>query len=135
MTDQVAVPGASGGAIPLADNWRRQMEDRHVVIIPIEIDAEREGSYLDAWQNAAELMATQPGFIRTYMFRTTVPGSRFPLVNVAEWESAAHWEEAMNVCPMLGQGMAVAHASNYRAIRTVLPATRQQLNSGGTETR
>ncbi|WP_257585860.1 MULTISPECIES: antibiotic biosynthesis monooxygenase family protein [unclassified Streptomyces] len=97
------------------------MEDRHVVIIPIEIDAEKESSYLDAWQGAAELMAAQPGFIRTYMFRTTVPGSRFSLVNVAEWESAAHWEEAMNVCPMLGQQMAVAHASNYRAIRTVLP--------------
>ncbi|CAK7283917.1 antibiotic biosynthesis monooxygenase family protein [Streptomyces misionensis] len=111
------------------------MEDRHVVIIPIEIDAEREGSYLDAWQNAAELMAAQPGFLRTYMFRTTVPRSRFPLVNVAEWESAAHWEEAMNVCPMLGQGMAVTHASNYRAIRTVLPAARQQLNSGGTKAR
>ncbi|MFF5404993.1 antibiotic biosynthesis monooxygenase [Streptomyces misionensis] len=97
------------------------MEDRHVVIIPIEIEADQESSYLDAWQGAAELMAAQPGFIRTYMFRTTVPGSRFSLVNVAEWESAAHWEEAMNVCPMLGQQMAVAHASNYRAIRTVLP--------------
>ncbi|MFJ4803969.1 rhodanese-like domain-containing protein [Streptomyces murinus] len=104
------------------------MENRHVVIIPIEIDEEKEASYLDAWQDAAEVMATQPGFLRTYMFRTIVPGSKFSLVNVAEWESTGHWEEAMNVCPMLGQQIAVVHASNYEAIRTVLPA--QDLSSG-----
>ncbi|WP_326808122.1 rhodanese-like domain-containing protein [Streptomyces sp. NBC_01186] len=106
------------------------MENRHVVIIPIEIDEERVSSYLDAWQGAAEVMAAQPGFIRTYMFRTIVPGSRFRLVNVAEWESTSHWEEAMNVCPMMGQQIAVAHASNYEAIRTVLPVTKQSLSPG-----
>ncbi|MFF4928621.1 rhodanese-like domain-containing protein [Streptomyces griseofuscus] len=104
------------------------MENRHVVIIPIEIDEEKEASYLAAWQDAAEVMAAQPGFIRTYMFRTIVPGSKFPLVNVAEWKSTRHWEEAMNVCPMTGQQIAVVHASNYEAIRTVLPA--QSLSSG-----
>ncbi|MFE4540891.1 rhodanese-like domain-containing protein [Streptomyces scopuliridis] len=104
------------------------MENRHVVIIPIEIDEEKESDYLDAWQDAAEVMAAQPGFIRTYMFRTIVPGSTFSLVNVAEWQSTAHWEEAMNVCPMMGQQIAVAHASNYEAIRTVLPT--RQLSSG-----
>ncbi|NDK24888.1 hypothetical protein FSY75_10480 [Streptomyces sp. TR1341] len=103
------------------------MENRHVVIIPIEIDEEEEASYLDAWQDAAEVMAAQPGFLRTYMFRTIVPGSKFSLVNVAEWESTGHWEEAMNVCPMMGQQIAVVHASNYEAIRTVLPA--QSLSS------
>ncbi|MFD7667824.1 rhodanese-like domain-containing protein [Streptomyces sp. NPDC059788] len=106
------------------------MENRHVVIIPIEIDEEKESAYLGAWQDAAEVMAAQPGFIRTYMFRTTVPGSTFRLVNVAEWESTAHWEEAMNVCPMSGQQIAVAHASNYEAVRTVLPVTPQGLSSG-----
>ncbi|MEU6960623.1 rhodanese-like domain-containing protein [Streptomyces chrestomyceticus] len=106
------------------------MEDRHVVIIPIEIDEEEESAYLDAWQHAAEVMAEQPGFIRTYMFRTIVPGSTFRLVNVAEWESTAHWEAAMNVCPMLGQQIAVAHASNYEAVRTVLPASPQSPGSG-----
>ncbi|MFE7120047.1 antibiotic biosynthesis monooxygenase family protein [Streptomyces sp. NPDC057654] len=105
------------------------MENRHVVIIPIEIDEERESAYLDAWQNAAEVMAAQPGFIRTYMFRTIISGSTFRLVNVAEWESTSHWDEAMNVCPMMGQQIAVAHASNYEAIRTVLPATGR--SSGG----
>jgi heme-degrading monooxygenase HmoA len=66
------------------------MENRHVIIIPIEIDKEKESAYLDAWQDAADVMAAQPGFIRTYMFRTIVPGSKFSLVNVAEWESTAH---------------------------------------------
>ncbi|MGP3939483.1 rhodanese-like domain-containing protein [Streptomyces sp. 6N106] len=101
------------------------MENHHVVIIPIEIDEENENAYLKMWQDAADLMAAQPGFIRTYMFRTVVPGSTFRLVNVAEWETASHWEEAMNVCPMLGQQVAVAHASNYEAIRTVVPVTEQ----------
>ncbi|ATL88495.1 hypothetical protein DNK48_01300 [Streptomyces malaysiensis subsp. malaysiensis] len=106
------------------------MENHHVVIIPTEIDEEKESAYLDTWQGAAAVMATQPGFIRTYMFRTIIPGSKFLLVNVAEWESTAHWEEAMNVCPMLEQQIAVAHASNYVAIRTVLPATQQGPGSG-----
>ncbi|MFE3824058.1 rhodanese-like domain-containing protein [Streptomyces sp. NPDC059092] len=101
------------------------------MIIPIEIDEEKESAYLDAWQDAAEVMAAQPGFIRTYMFRAIVPGSAFSLVNVAEWESTSHWEEAMNVCPMMGQRLAVAHASNYEAIRTVLPTTEQPLGGGG----
>ncbi|MEW1723158.1 rhodanese-like domain-containing protein [Streptomyces sp. NPDC093109] len=110
------------------------MENRHVVIIPIEIDEEKEGAYLAAWQVAAEVMAAQPGFLRTYMFRTIVPGSTFSLVNVAEWESAAHWEDAMNACPMMGQRIAVAHPSNYEVIRTVLPATEQGPGSGGGHT-
>ncbi|GAA3352625.1 hypothetical protein GCM10017744_002420 [Streptomyces antimycoticus] len=110
------------------------MENRHVVIIPIEIDEEKESAYLDAWRDAADVMAAQPGFIRTYMFRTIVPGSKFSLVNVAEWESTAHWEEAMNVCPMMGQQIAVAHASNYEAIWTVLPATKQGPGSGNGHT-
>ncbi|MEU5090584.1 rhodanese-like domain-containing protein [Streptomyces sp. NPDC021356] len=110
------------------------MENRHVVIIPIEIDEEKVSAYLDAWQGAADVMAAQPGFVRTYMFRTIVPGSKFLLVNVAEWESTAHWEEAMNVCPMLGQQIAVAHASNYEAIRTVLPAAQQGQGPGGGHT-
>ncbi|MEU2563274.1 antibiotic biosynthesis monooxygenase family protein [Streptomyces longispororuber] len=105
------------------------MENRHVVIIPIEVDEEKEAAYLAAWQDAAEVMAAQPGFLRTYMFRTIVPGSTFPLVNVAEWESTRHWEEAMNVCPMMGQQTAVVHASNYEVIRTVLPA--RSLSAGG----
>ncbi|MEU6347511.1 rhodanese-like domain-containing protein [Streptomyces sp. NPDC046977] len=110
------------------------MENRHVVIIPIEIDEEKEASYLAAWQDAAEVMAAQPGFLRTYMFRTIVPGSKFSLVNVAEWESTRHWEEAMNVCPMLGQQIAVAHASNYEAIRTVLPTQEPRPDEGHTPT-
>ncbi|GHE63717.1 hypothetical protein GCM10018785_35750 [Streptomyces longispororuber] len=108
------------------------MENRHVVIIPIEIDEEKEASYLAAWQDAAEVMAAQPGFLRTYMFRTIVPGSRFPLVNVAEWESTGHWEDAMKVCPMMGQQIAVVHASNYEAIRTVLPARGSSADDGRT---
>ncbi|GAA1672961.1 rhodanese-like domain-containing protein [Streptomyces yatensis] len=104
------------------------MENHHVVIIPIEIDEGNENAYLTMWQDAADLMAAQPGFLRTYMFRTVVPGSKFRLVNVAEWETASHWEEAMNVCPMLGQQVATAHASNYEAIRTVVPVTGHALS-------
>ncbi|MFJ1745527.1 antibiotic biosynthesis monooxygenase family protein [Streptomyces sp. NPDC088116] len=59
----------------LTEQRKQRREDRHVVIIPIEIDEERESSYLDAWQNAANVMAAQPGFIRTYMFRTIVDSS------------------------------------------------------------
>ncbi|MGW5866441.1 rhodanese-like domain-containing protein [Streptomyces sp. NPDC055239] len=75
------------------------MENHYFVIIPIEIDEDNDD-----------------------VFRSIIPGSRFRLVNVAEWESFTHWEEAMNVCPMLGQQLAVVHASGYEAIRTVLPA-------------
>ncbi|TVT44052.1 hypothetical protein FNH05_21860 [Amycolatopsis rhizosphaerae] len=106
------------------------MDNHYVVIIPIEIDDESEDAYLAMWQDGAELMAAQPGFVRASMFRTVVPGSRFTLVTVAEWETAGHWAEAMNVCPMLAQRTAVVHASGYEAIRTVLPRSEK----GGTRT-
>ncbi|WP_308311175.1 rhodanese-like domain-containing protein [Streptomyces sp. GbtcB6] len=106
------------------------MEDRYVVIIPIEIDDDTENEYLELWQDAADLMAAQPGFLRTYMFRTVTPESKFRLVNVAEWESVSYWAAAMEVCPMLSQQIAVVHAAGYEAIRTVLPAAEHMSGNG-----
>ncbi|MFD0446434.1 MULTISPECIES: hypothetical protein [Streptomyces violaceusniger group] len=38
-------------------------------------------------------------------------------------------------CPMMGQQIAVVHASNYEVIRTVLPATKPSPGSGDGHTR
>ena len=40
-------------------------------------------------------MRRQPGFISTKLHRAVVPGARFQLINVAEWESPAHFQAAV----------------------------------------
>jgi heme-degrading monooxygenase HmoA len=97
------------------------MENNYVVIIPTEVDEAHEEEYLSIWQSAADEMAKQPGFVRTFMFRTVLPDAEFRLVNVAEWKSMSEWQEGMNHCSMIDQKVGVVHWSGYEVIRTVVP--------------
>ncbi len=67
-----------------------------ILINAFEIQPGREDECLAFWEKAAEYMRRQPGFISTRLHRAIVPGARFPLINMAEWESAAHFEAAVN---------------------------------------
>lgn len=67
-----------------------------ILINAFEIPQGREEECLALWGKAADYMRRQPGFISTRLHRAIVPWARFTLVNVAEWESAKHFEEAIN---------------------------------------
>ena len=46
------------------------------------------------WQNAADFMKTQPGYISTALHQAILPDAKFHLVNVAKWESAEAYQNA-----------------------------------------
>lgn len=67
-----------------------------ILINPFEVPKEKEDEALAFWERAAEYMRKQPGFLSTRLHRAVVPWARFHLINVAEWESVAHFEAAIN---------------------------------------
>jgi heme-degrading monooxygenase HmoA len=50
---------------------------------------------LTFWEKAAEYMKRQPGFISTRLHKAVSTEARFHFINVAEWESADHFQKAM----------------------------------------
>ena len=48
------------------------------------------------WEKAAAYMRRQPGFVSTNLHRALSPDARFTFINVAEWESAAHFQAAID---------------------------------------
>ncbi len=67
-----------------------------ILINAFEIPEGREDECLAFWEKAADYMRKQPGFISTRLHRAIVPGTRFPLINVAEWASREHFEAAIS---------------------------------------
>jgi len=65
-----------------------------VLINPFEVPPSQE-QFISGWETAAEYMRKQPGFISTKLHRALVPDARFGFVNVAEWESPAHFKAAI----------------------------------------
>ncbi|MHB9073042.1 MAG: antibiotic biosynthesis monooxygenase family protein [Desulfobaccales bacterium] len=83
-----------------------------VLINPFEVPRGKEGECLAFWERVAKHMKGQPGFISTRLFRALSPEARFHFINIAEWESAGHFQAAhegeefrqlvepfMEVCP------------------------------------
>lgn len=66
-----------------------------ILINPFEVPKGRENEALAFWERAAEYMRRQPGFISTRLHKAIVPWARFYLVNIAEWESVMHFENAV----------------------------------------
>ncbi len=67
-----------------------------ILINPFDVPAGKDEEALAFWEKAADYMRTQPGFISTRLHKAIVPWARFRLINVAEWESSAHFEAAVN---------------------------------------
>ena len=63
-----------------------------ILINPFEVPEGREDECLAFWEKAAEYMRHQPGFISTRLHKAVSPEARFHFINVAEWESAEHFQ-------------------------------------------
>jgi heme-degrading monooxygenase HmoA len=68
---------------------------RVTLINPFEARAGLENDALAYWDKAAAHLRQQPGYLWTRLHRSISPGARFLYVNVAEWESAAHFGAAV----------------------------------------
>ena len=64
--------------------------DSPVTLINVfEVPAGHVDEFIAGWRERAALMSTKPGFRDTRLHRALSAQSRFPLVNVAHWESRA----------------------------------------------
>ena len=62
-----------------------------VLINPFEVPEGKEEEAIKFWEIAAEIMRRAPGFVSTKLHKAVVPGARFALINLAEWETAEHF--------------------------------------------
>jgi heme-degrading monooxygenase HmoA len=67
----------------------------YILINPFEVPQGQEEQFLGAWREAAEYLRHAPGFLSTRLHESLDPGARFRFVNIAEWESAQHFQAAV----------------------------------------
>ena len=67
-----------------------------VLINPFEVPAGREDECLRLWDEVAAYMRAQPGFVSTRLHASLRADARFRFVNVAEWQSAEHFQRAIS---------------------------------------
>ena len=59
-----------------------------------EVPTEHVDTFTAQWRERAALMRTKPGFLDARLHRALSAQTRFPLVNVAHWESREAWQAA-----------------------------------------
>ena len=65
-----------------------------MLVNPFILDKSDEFSFLKVWQDDAEFMKRQPGFISTQLHRAL--GENATYLNYAVWESTAHFRAAFS---------------------------------------
>ncbi len=69
----------------------------HVALInPFEVPVGREDEFVERWNQAADYLRQQEGFISTRLHESLDPAATFRFVNVAVWESAEHFQRALS---------------------------------------
>ena len=58
------------------------------LINAFEVAPDRLHAAVEAWRDARDFLAAEPGYRSTTLYRALAPDARFALVNVATWESA-----------------------------------------------
>jgi heme-degrading monooxygenase HmoA len=66
-----------------------------ILINPFEVPQGLEEEALAYWERCADVLREQPGFLSTRLHRAITPDARFAFINVAEWESAEHFQSAV----------------------------------------
>jgi heme oxygenase (mycobilin-producing) len=93
-------------------NSRDYAEIMSVTLINLfEVPPGREEDAIAYWDRCADVLRRQPGFISARLHRATMAGARFPLVNVAEWESVEHFQTAVSTAEF--QAVAREEASDF----------------------
>ena len=93
-----------------------------VLINPFEVPAGEDENFIRGWESARDYLQTQPGYVDTALHRSLSPDADFRFVNVARWESAQHFQAAMQSAGFrhAAQGLASyrPHPALYEVIRT-----------------
>ena len=70
--------------------------DYVTLINPFEVPVDKEDQFLERWNAAADYLRQQEGFVSTRLHRSLDPEATFRFVNVALWESAEHFRQAIS---------------------------------------
>jgi heme-degrading monooxygenase HmoA len=91
-----------------------------ILINPFEVPPGRDDDFLGGWQRAADHLSQQPGFIIARLHRALSPEARFRFINVAEWESAPHFQAAVGneEFRRMTAGAAPGYPALFEVIRT-----------------
>jgi len=57
------------------------------LINPFEVPQGKEEECLQMWEEAAEFLKNQPGFINTKLHQSILEDSKFQFINIAQWET------------------------------------------------
>ena len=91
-----------------------------VLINPFEVPAGKEDEFLAGWQDAAGYFRQREGFISTRLHQSLDPAAPFRFVNVAVWESAEHFRQAVSTAEfqaLVRRMPFTSHPALYRIIR------------------
>ena len=99
-----------------------------ILINPFEIDPREADEFMRSWQEAADYMRRQPGFIGTRLHRALAPSARFQFVNVAEWESPQHFMNAVQSSEF--KRLAEGSPPNFPALYRVVSSEGDDAVSG-----
>ena len=68
----------------------------NVVLINVfEVPVDKDEEFLQGWEAARAVIERQPGYVATRLHRSLDPTARFRFINVAEWETPAHFQAAL----------------------------------------
>ena len=92
-----------------------------VLINPFEVPDDEAEHFVYAWESARNYLSHQPGYWTTSLHHSLTPEVTHPFVNVAEWDSSAHFQQAMSSDQFRAIAGAMAsypaHPALYRVIR------------------
>ena len=72
------------------------MQSPVVLINVFSVPKGMEDEFIKMWNETAQEMKKQPGFIDTKLHRSLDENARFEFINVAHWESKEAWQAAMS---------------------------------------
>jgi heme-degrading monooxygenase HmoA len=91
-----------------------------VLINAFELDARDDERFLAGWERMRSALSEHPGYLGARLHRSLFAGADFRFVNVAPWQSAAHFARAFGSpgVRMVSRAMpGRAHPSLYEVVR------------------
>lgn len=97
-----------------------------ILINSFEVAPDGVEGAIRTWERVRDFLRTQPGYLDTALHRALDPLTRFPLVNVARWQSPAHFRAAIGALRGSGGPPDQAGLAANPALYTVIRGTHDR---------
>ena len=71
------------------------MAEPFVLINAFEVPPGAEEEFIRGWEATRDYLETQPGYGKTALHQAVSPDAEFRFVNVGEWQSPQHFQDAI----------------------------------------